>query len=232
VSEQQPARTRISTRYVPGIAVLLLLAAIPVIVHRYRSMETDSCPEWPALVARLETRAGTAGPSRNQEPAGKRLRFLRLWSLDGRYALGELALPPKAGVGRFAIVRSYDAKQVYHRPAVSLIPSIRADARDLEMIGSGSHAIPIHRPRYDRNGTTGRAEVLAGYLLTYDGAAVANPYVAQLRAAPRQLVSGRTPMALFFAWALVRPERRADAEEALLAWLTGAWEVYQATCVR
>ncbi len=68
------------------------------------------------------------------------------------------------------------------------------------------------------------------YLLVYEDEPVSNPYVAQLKHAPLQMLRGSRPMTLFFVFGRSEPATLARAEQLAHAWLWGAWERYRSQC--
>ena len=62
------------------------------------------------------------------------------------------------------------------------------------------------------------------------GRAVANPYLAQLRAFPSQLFRGTRPMTLFLVSGEVPLDRMALAEKESHHWLLSAWQRYERNC--
>lgn len=197
--------TRPSTRYAVPIAALATLALIPVVIHGYLGLRVEDCADPAALL-----------------PEGNERR--------------EYELPSPHGVRRVRhwVGRSYDPKQVYYRPAVRVMHEVRPVAERVEWLEADGEALPIHRVIYGDTAQASRdlseTRVVAAYLLVYRGEPVANPYLAQLGAAPALLLRGRLPMTLFFTGAFVPAEDVEWAEEQSREWLISSWRAYRTAC--
>ena len=206
---------RLSLRYVYGISACLLLALIPVVVHAYLHLEVDDCRRTPLLLPQI-TRASTS--------AEKREAWMRdvfqssLWN-EGNFVKDGFRFD-------FSIIRSYDAKRLYHRPENYFADRAFVERRTVEWIPDDSGEIPIHRTYY---GHTDSVTVLA-YLLVYRSSAVASPYWAQLRAAPLELFSGRYPMTLFLIQTHGPAARLGTMEAMAREWLISEWQSYRSAC--
>ncbi len=126
----------------------------------------------------------------------------------------------------FSIIRSYDAKRLYHRPENSLVEHAMVARRAIEWVPAGSSALPIHRAYYDDTAPT----IVVAYLLAYRSSPVANPYWAQLRAAPVELLAGRRPMTLFLVQARGSLGSVREMEKVEREWLLSVWERYCSAC--
>jgi hypothetical protein len=127
----------------------------------------------------------------------------------------------------FSIIRSYDAKRLYHRPENSLVDhAFVVQSRGIEWVRADSGALPIHRAYY---GDTDPA-ILVAYLLVYRFSPVASPYWPQLRAAPIEIFSGRRPMTLFLIQARGSPGSLREMEKVEQEWLLSSWEKYRFAC--
>ena len=166
--------TRLSLRYVRPLSACLLLALIPVVVHSYLQVEIDDCKAPWAFVPE-SAQASDSGGSRD---AWMRERFQSSQWQEGSFFRDGLRFD-------FSIIRSYDAKRLYHRPETSLVEHAIVETRGIEWVQADSGALPIHRAYY---GDTDPA-ILVAYLLVYRSSPVASPYWAQLRAAPVELFS-------------------------------------------
>ena len=206
---------RLSLRYVRPLSACLLLALIPVVVHSYLQIEIDDCKVPRALVPE-SAQASHSGGSRD---ALMRQRFQSSQWDEGSFFRDGLRFD-------FSIIRSYDAKRLYHRPETSLVEHEVVERRGIEWVPADSGALPIHRAYYD---DTDPAIVVA-YLLVYRSSPVASPYWPHLRAAPVELVSGRRPMTLFFIQARGSPGRLREMEKVEREWLPSSWEKYGSAC--
>jgi hypothetical protein len=126
----------------------------------------------------------------------------------------------------FSIVRSYDAKRLYHRPENSLVEHADVKQRGIEWVPADSGAVPIHRAYYDGSDPV----IVAAYLLVYRSSPVASPYWPQLRAAPVLLFSGRRPITLFLIQARGSADRSREMEKVEQEWLLSSWEKYRSAC--
>lgn len=215
--------THPSTRYVPALVALLVLAAIPVFLHTSGRFDVDECRNTAALLVASRKGGGPASPSTQR---GGRTLWLKRASPAGEWAEGTLPVDGLKSTFETMIIRSHDPKKVYHNPDSVLVRGARSEEADVEWIERGSTRIPIHRPRFGG----ADAGTVAAYLLVYNGKPVTNPYLAQLLAAPRQLITGREPMTLFFVSGQVHPLRMEIAEEAMRDWLFSEWRRYQSIC--
>jgi len=207
--------TRLSDRYVRPLAVCFLLALIPVVLHSYLKVENDDCKA--PLAFMLESPQASSS-------SGKRVAWMREFFQSSQWQEGSFF---KDGVRfDFSIIRSYDAKRLYHRPETSLVEHAIVQNREIEWVQADSGALPIHRAYY---GNTDPAIVVA-YLLVYHSSPVASPYWPHLRTAPVELFSGRRPMTLFFIQARGSPGRFGEMEKVEQEWLLSSWDKYRSAC--
>jgi hypothetical protein len=144
-----------------------------------------------------------------------------------QWSEGSINVPGTPAVLRTTIVRSYDAKKLYHRPEKHLFDEAAVDFRSSEYLDVEGGAIPIHRAHYSN---PGRANV-AAYLLVYESRPVSNPYIAQFAALPLQMLRGPAPMTLFFVSGFA-PENQAEAVTAAAKqWLALSWQRYRTSCL-
>jgi hypothetical protein len=218
-----------SARYVPGIVLLLLLTAVPALLHESARFEVEDCAA-PDEVFALGDGVLPDGGSR--EPVQ---RYLRRAAAGGRFAAGQLPLAGGRAKLEFVLLRSYDAKLVYHWPAARLTwtarGSQRPDRQALDLWAAPTGPLPVHRAYFETLEQQSAGAWVVAYLLVYHDRPVSNPYLAQLRAAPVELLSGRRPMWLFYVSGHVPPGQRTAAEEAAREWLLGAWQRFRSSCV-
>lgn len=212
--------TRASTRFVPHILVLLVLAGVPTLLHSYGRFDVEDCRN-PAALMVLH--------NGSQRASWVRERWLERASATREWRQGKRPIPATLHELRTVVVRTYDPKIVYHQPEIALVRGFGADAREVEWIEHAGEALPVHRPYFGIHSDR-PAKVVAAYLLVYRGRPVANPYLAQLLAAPLELASGRSPMTLFFATATVGRGEVELAEEAADRWLAETWSAYRSAC--
>jgi hypothetical protein len=192
----------------------LLLALIPVVVHSYIQVQVDDCKAPSAFVP-------ASAPA--SDTGGSRDAWMRKHFESSQWHEGNLS---RDGLNfDFSIIRSYDAKRLYHRPETSLEQAI-VERRGIEWVQADSGVLPIHRAYY---GNTDPA-ILVAYLLVYRSSPVASPYWPQLLAAPVQLFSGRRPMTLFLIRARGSPGSLREMEKVEREWLLSSWERYRSAC--
>ncbi len=207
--------TRLSRRYVCPLSACLLLALIPVVVHSYFQAEIDDCRAPQALMPESAQASHSAG----SRDAWMRKLFQSSQWQEGSFVRDGLHFD-------FSIIRSYDAKRLYHRPETSLVEHAIVERRGIEWVRADSGALPIHRAYYgDRD-----PAILVAYLLVYRSSPVASPYWPQLRAAPVQIFTGRRPMTLFFIQARGQPGSLQEVEKVEREWLLSSWETYRSAC--
>jgi hypothetical protein len=195
----------------------LLLALIPVVVHSYLQVEIDDCKA-PGAFLRESEPASHSGGARD---AWLRERFQSSQWSEGSFVRDGQRF-------QFSIIRSYDAKRLYHRPENSLVEhSVVVKDREVEWVRADSGALPIHRAYY---GDMDPA-ILVAYLLVYRSSPIASPYWPQLRAAPVELLSGRRPITLFFIQAHGSPGSFREVEKVEREWLLSSWEKYRSACM-
>lgn len=215
--------TAVSTRYVPHIVTLLVLAAIPTLLHATGRFDVDDCAASALLLA----------PPPSSERAllstQERIRFDRFWGA-GNWVAGSLPDDGTGGRLSWVIARSYDPKTVYHWPETRVLPG-RASGHAREEASFDGVRIPVHRAFYEPDGQTATRAVVA-YLLVYGGRPVRNPYLAQILSGPLQVVRGRRPMWLYIVYGKVGEARRVEAEQRAHAWLASAWSRHQEVCPR
>jgi hypothetical protein len=172
----------ISTRYAPAICVLLALCLVPTLIHSY-SPHLDGDGRAAAAVG--TSLAGYIGsPSDRNATWGERHFDSRDW-VERTYRDG-------SDEARLTIVRSYDAKTLYHHPELAIAYGtdfVRENTRTLRLRPD----MPVH---VLQPGPGTRAIGL--YVLHYDGRFIEDPIRFQIRSALEMLVSRRKPMTLFF----------------------------------
>ncbi|MGA2369360.1 MAG: hypothetical protein ACLP3R_19525 [Candidatus Korobacteraceae bacterium] len=209
--------TRLSLRYLYPLSACLLLALIPVVMHSYLQVEIDDCKVAGVLVPE-SAQVSHSDPKRD---VWIRERFQSFQWGEGRFFRDGLRFD-------FTIIRSYDAKRLYHRPENSLVEhAFVVKSRDIEWVPADSGALPIHRAYYEDMDPA----ILAAYVLVYRSSPIASPYWPQLRAAPVELLSGRRPMTLFFIQARGSAGRLREMEDVQREWLLSSWENYCSACI-
>jgi hypothetical protein len=199
------------------MTVLALLAVVPIAAHVYLGLRTDECAHPDVLVA-----AGHRG-----EESVKRDRFMRnhfsalRWK-EGRAGRGN---PPML----YALIRTYDAKSLYYRPATRLFDRA-PDSDELAWIDADEIRLPVRRLLYEPIPGSSAATVVT-ILLLHDGEPVQNAYIQQLWAAPFSLLRGRRPMTGYIVYAHVPIDGIEAAEQRQAEWLTQSWQRYVEICL-
>lgn len=210
--------TRLSLRYLYPLSACLLVALVPVVVHSYLQLEINDCQD---------ARAFIPAPPLTSDAAKRRDSWMRERFQSSQWHEESFV---KDGL-RFdvSIIRSYDAKRLYHFPENSLVEhTLFVEGRRVDWAPGDSSPLPIHRAYYNNTNPA----VMVAYLLVYRSSPVASPYWAQLRAAPVELFSGRDPMTLFFIKARGTPGRLPEMETIGREWLRSAWANYRSVCTK
>jgi hypothetical protein len=208
---------RLSRQYVAPLSGCLLVALVPVVVHSYLRVEKSDCRNPEALLS-VSSPASDAARKRD---SWMRERFESAQWHEESFVRDGLRFD-------VTMIRSYDAKRLYHRPENSLVArSLLVEKRGIEWAPAASGPLPIHRAYYSNP----ESDVLVGYLLVYRSSPVASPYVAQMQAAPVELFAGRYPMTLFFIQGRGSPGSLGKMESIARDWLVSAWAKYRSTCM-
>ena len=204
-----------STRYSAALAILTLLALVPVGIHEYAGAVVDDCAN-----------AVEFFPESPADASDERGLFLAKRFRATGWREGEVAGDTRF---RYTYLRTYDAKRAYYRPEQSLIEEAKPIRRGIDWVDSNGRRLPVHRAEYPVLADE-IVQRIAGYVLVYEGAPVSNPYLAQLFSAPLRLVSGRAPMTLLFVHGYVPIDDTAEAETRLREHLRAAFATYERAC--
>jgi hypothetical protein len=173
----------ISGRFLPLTCLALALALVPTIIHSYSGAVVVDGRSTAAIATLLDSYIGA--PTGREETWGKRRFDSDDW-IDRKYERGGRSV-------RLTVVRSYDAKAVYHHPELAIayrdgsfsgVEVVRTAARPQVPLFV-LQPLPGERSR-------------ALYALHYDNGFVDNPVAFQIRSAAELLFSPRKPMTLFF----------------------------------
>ncbi len=204
----------ISVRYAPAVLALLVLAAMPSVMHSYLDSTVSDGRSARGLPARLGGEIGKPTPRR--ESWGKRLA-----SAD--WFERQYAGPPPVTL---FVGRSFDAKRLYHHPELAVDYGHSYAGETIVRLPQRPD-VPVHLLR----GAGVDARRVAVYALRHDDRYVADPIRFQLLASLRLLVHRRQAMTLFFASQDLAP--RGDVESsraaALLLAAIGAFEQQSAS---
>ena len=174
----------ISPRFSVPTAVLLSLALVPTIVHRYLARLEDDGRRTAAVGSVLAGMTSTPAP------------HPRDWGRDSLGSHDWIArdyTDPDGRVLHLAVVRTWDAKRVYHHPELAVAYGVPYFQHDV-MPWPPLEEAPVHVLR----GNAGDHAKLAVYCLLYDDEIIGNPYWFQIQLAGESLFRGRRPMTLVF----------------------------------
>jgi exosortase len=205
----RPVGTPVSARFALPLAALCTLALVPVALNSYAGRRSDDC-------AHPEVLMPGAPPSSAKAEPFDAFAF-REGSVRGSPEL------------RYAIVRSYDPKKLYHRPEYWLTDHREPLASAAGEVDAGDRSLPVRHLQFSAR--DGQVD-LAAYLLVYGGEPVANPVRAQLADAPALMLRGQQPMTLYYAQAVARAQDEQAASDALDRWLASSWKQYREICGR
>ena len=190
----------ISLRFVPVTCVLLALAVVPTIIHSYSSGPVDDgwrASQVPGVLAGMPS-----APSSRNAGWGKRRFDSDDW-IEREYrgaSGGHLTL---------TIVRTHDAKAVYHHPELAVAYGTAFVGEDVVRFPQRED-VPVHVL------TPGPGVTAAGlYVLHYDSRFIEDPIPFQIRTAGELLFSRRRPMTLFFVLDKTMRERAINESSAL-----------------
>lgn len=172
----------ISTRYALPVALILMLALIPTVIHGYLGMKTDDGLPVTNINTKLDNFTST--PTNRQPKWGEDTFGCEDWI--------ERTYTDEQGKSlRLFVGRSYDHKRLYHHPELAL-----SYAKDLRGAGQirlpGQPEIPVNLLRNDTRPN------MAAFVLFYDGKFIDNPISHQVKDSLKQLVSASKPMTLFY----------------------------------
>jgi hypothetical protein len=172
----------ISARYALPVALVLMLALIPTVIHSYLGLKTDDG----LSVKNIKTELGNFNsvPTNRQPGWGEETFGSEDWF--------ERAYTDKQGKSlRLFVGRSYDHKRLYHHPELAL-----SYAKDLKSEGQirlpGQPPIPVNLLRNDTRPN------MAAFVLLFDGKFIDNPILNQIQDSLKQLVSAGKPMTIFY----------------------------------
>jgi hypothetical protein len=185
----------ISFRFAPVVCILFALAAVPTLLHSYSTTPVADARSAGQISDSL---AGYAAvPSKRSDTWGKRRFDSDDW-VERIYVSGETSERL-----RLTVVRTFDAKSVYHHPELAVVDGASFVGQDVKRFEERPD-IPVYVMRRGPGEQT-----TAMYVLHYDQRFVENPIKFQLRTAGELLFSRRKPMTLFF---VQDADRRGDAE--------------------
>lgn len=213
-------RTPISDRFALPLFAVCALALVPVVAHSYLHWRRDDCANPTALVPGMPSDGDFAARDaqmRHDFVDPYQWREGKLVAVDGMPEL------------RFVVIRSYDPKLLYYRGTRRIWKDLTANADTLEWIDGDDGKLPIVRSTVGNANPKGPKGVIAA-LLVYEGKPVETGWLAQLRGAPGQVVSGARPMTLFAVRGDVPEALVPAAEKRARQWLADSWRSYRLIC--
>jgi hypothetical protein len=173
-----------SDRYIHAICVLLALALVPTLIHSYSSNPPAASGLTTAIPMVL---AGAPSVQSDRSATWGKRRFDSDDWIERQYS------DPKGGVPlRLTVVRSYDAKSVYHHPELAVAYGTSFVGQETRRFASHPE-IPVHVLKAEYG-----VHAAGLYVLHYETRFVDDPLAFQIRTAADLLVSRRKPMTLFF----------------------------------
>ncbi len=213
--------TPASARYALPVLILLALTLVLVLTPELHPRYVDDCANPQALLA-------TEMIERNRIPAAD---WREQWERHGpdRVQWSEATVPFGANGKHplhLLIIRSFQVGSFSNRPIGLLREPFEPERQEITRVAHDSAHLPIHRVYDDTRASTR----MAAYLFVYGGHVVENPFLAQLRSAPAQIVVGTRPLTLFLAEGSSPPGELELLEERLEEWLIAAWDFYRSVC--
>ena len=189
----------ISLRYVPAVCVVLTLALIPTIIHSYGGGEASDGRS-AAAISDLMVSGYQSDPTGRNATWGKRRFDSDDWiEREYREIQGR-------GTVRLTVVRSFDAKSVYHHPELAVSDTTSFVAVTVRRFKDRPD-IPVHVLTPGPGVSTGGM-----YALHYEDGFVDDPVWFQIRTAGELLFRRRQPMTLFFVLDSSGPPAGTDGE--------------------
>jgi hypothetical protein len=169
------------------MCVLVALALIPTLIHSYAPNPASDVRVADAIPTEL---AGYRGSSTGRTADWGKRRFDSDDWIERAYRDG------KGGRAvRLTVVRSYDAKSLYHHPELAITyPQAGYVGEEIRRFDE-RRDIPVYVLKPQAGEKTA-----ALYALHYEGRFIENPIAFQIRTAAELLFSRRKPMTLFFVF--------------------------------
>lgn len=173
----------ISSRYAPIVALLLILALVPTIIHSYLQQKTDDEVIVSSTIPSIE--GYTSEPFTRHNTEWVKTMF------DSEDWFERIYRAADGKVIRLFVTRSYNHKRLYHHPELGLSHGSDLKREGVVML-KGERQIPVHLLRNNN----GRG--LVAYVLLSDGKYIDRPVVHQIQESLKQLVSASRPMTIFY----------------------------------
>lgn len=171
-----------STRYALPVALILMLATIPTVIHSYLGLKADdgiSVKNIKPVLDNFTSEPSGRLPGWGEETFGSQDWFERIYTDEHGKSI------------RLFVGRSYDHKRIYHHPDLAL-----SYAKDLRSQGQvrlpGPPEIPVNLLKNETR------PLMAAFVLLYDGKFIDNPISLQIQDSIHSLITPRKPMTLFY----------------------------------
>jgi hypothetical protein len=172
----------IPTRTALAVALLLMLALIPTVIHSYLGLKTNdslSVSGIHPVLANFSSEPSSRLPAWGQETFGCYEWFERIYTDEQGKSL------------RLFVGRSYDHKRLYHHPELAI--SYGKDLRQRGQIRLPKRQdVPVNVLKNEER------HMMAAFALLYDGQFIDNPVTLQIRDSVNALISPRKAMTLFY----------------------------------
>jgi hypothetical protein len=192
----------ISTRFALPVALVLVLALIPTVIHSYLDMKANDGLSVTHIKPVLDSFNST--PTDRKPGWGEEIFGCEEW-IERTYT------DAQGKPFRLFIGRSYDHKRLYHHPELAL-----SYGKGLASTGvvnlPGQPEIPVNLLYNDERTN------MAAFALFYDGKFIDNPITFQIQDSLTQLISAGKPMTLFYI-ADDHPENNTDFMQSSAATL-------------
>lgn len=171
-----------SSRYAISVALLLMLALIPTLIHSYLGLTVDDGKTTKLISERF---ADFISRPTSRNPGWGEVTFACYDWFEREYKDRE------GNVVRLFVGRSFDHKKLYHHPELAL-----SYGKDLARAEKIRLSLPpdIHVFLLRANSQRG----LAAYALLYEDRFIANPIWHQIKNSLSLLVNPRKPLTLFY----------------------------------
>lgn len=201
----------LSPRFAWPAAALLVVAAIPTLLHVYRS----PAPLPPgALAAALPERLAEFDPP---EPGRRRAAWVEETFDTRDFVTRAYPVRGHEPLELFA-ARHHDGKKLFHFPELALTYGRSATAVHEAELGAAGAPLPARVIEF----RTQEDVRVAAYALLYGERAVAKPIPFYLSILPELFVGEREPMTLLYVQGAVEPGQEDALEEELLRLLAAA----------
>lgn len=174
----------ISPRYSLWIAVLLAVALVPTLIHSYSNSAADDGRRTSMIPTVLEGLPSVA----SDRPEGWGQRRFESEDWLERHYVGE-----RGAKVTLTVVRTYDAKSVYHHPELAVSYHRASFTGERVEHSKARPEIPVHVLQPNAG-----SRAIGMYVLHYEDRFIDNPLTFQIRSAGELLFSRRQPMTLFF----------------------------------